>query len=218
MYYVVMEKAEGMDLQELSRNGKLPLQDTQEIIRQLLTGVQALHNAGLVHKDLKLENVMVGRPRESVNAGEMKVKLVDFDTARDWTEKSTAHQVLGTNQYISYEAYEGKFSPASDLFAVGVICYMLLTSRYPFKPAIFDDRPGENVVGHPKMKQIQESLQEYKINWDLTIFHQAPPARSFCETLLAVDESLRSSATDILSRHEFFSCKVEVVELFAEAK
>merc|ERR1719382_1485258 len=137
----------------------LPLSETKAILRQLLRGVTALHNEGCIHKDLKLENVMVARSR-SDSLVEPVVKLIDFDTAQTWEPSSPkAKIVLGTDQYISSEAYAGRYSPASDMFAVGVIAYKLVTGLFPFNGRMFDDEAGENWVGSPKMKQIQDRVQ-----------------------------------------------------------
>ena len=91
MYYVVMEKVEGMDLFELLRNkGGLPIDEAKAILRQLLQAVQDLHSRGCIHKDLKLENVMVDSPKSA--SGPTVVKLIDLDTSAlpsaPWMKKS----------------------------------------------------------------------------------------------------------------------------------
>ncbi|CAE7042327.1 pknL [Symbiodinium natans] len=71
----------------------------------------------------------------------VKVKLIDFDTVETVQPQTPkkAKDVLGTDQYIAQEAYDGNYSAASDIFAVGVIGYRLLTSKFPYKADIFDD-------------------------------------------------------------------------------
>ncbi|CAE7718387.1 prkC, partial [Symbiodinium necroappetens] len=87
------------------------------------------------------------------------VKLIDFDTVEEWNSTGPkSKHVLGTDQYIAPEAYEGKYSPASDIFAVGVIAYKILTGSFPYNGRLFDDKPGENWVGSPKMKEIRQKL------------------------------------------------------------
>merc|ERR1719476_702942 len=88
------------------------------------------------------------------------VKLIDFDTVQDWEPSSPkAREVLGTDGYIAPEAYSGEYSPASDVYCIGVIMYKLLTRRFPSNSEIFDDKPGENWVGSPAMKRIRERLR-----------------------------------------------------------
>jgi len=218
-YYVVMEKATGQDLFEtLDCNGRLPIFDCKEIIRQLLTAVAELHGRGCIHKDLKLENVMVDRsPTKLMSSWNSVstacsvpeppepqspvVKLIDFDTVEEWTPQGSGKgpkSVVGTDQYIAQEAYAGRYSPASDVFAVGVIAYRLLTGQFPFHPSIFDDEAGENWVGSPKMKQIQERLQGFRINWDLEPFPTETLACDLCASMLAVDETERPKAAQAL--------------------
>uniref|UniRef100_A0A7S0F999 Protein kinase domain-containing protein n=1 Tax=Pyrodinium bahamense TaxID=73915 RepID=A0A7S0F999_9DINO len=127
------------------------------------------------------------------------VKLIDFDTVQEWSPQSTrATDVLGTDQYIAPEAYEGRYSPASDIFAVGVIAYKLLTRSFPFRKHIFDDKPGENWVGSPKMREIRERLVEERLDWRHSIFHTEQGARSLVARMLAMDERLRPTAWEAL--------------------
>lgn len=223
-YYVVMEKVEGMDLCEmLDRTGKLPLATCREVLLQLLAALADLHGWGLIHKDIKLENVMVDAtpkffatpggsvvstrtPSEAGTSPSPHVKIIDFDTVEEWSPQ-TAHArrcVVGTDQYIAQEAYGGKYSPASDIFAVGVIAYRMLTGRFPFKPHMFDDEAGENWIGSPKMKMIQTRLQAFSINYNLPPFIAEPQARRFCEALLEVNEELRPSTVEALA-HPFLA-------------
>uniref|UniRef100_A0A7S4PWY8 Protein kinase domain-containing protein n=1 Tax=Alexandrium monilatum TaxID=311494 RepID=A0A7S4PWY8_9DINO len=226
-YYVVMEKVGGMDLFEtLQAEGKLPVEEVKEILRQLLEAVSELHESGCIHKDLKLENVMFSRrgffvqqPLHSTTptgggavasrqrrasapqaAAPSSVKLIDFDTVEEWTPKSPkAADVLGTDQYIAPEAYEGRYSPASDIFAVGVIGYRLLTGNFPFRAHIFDDQPGENWVGSPKMKEIKDRLHSERIDWRHPIFNAERGLQHLIARMLAAKETLRPSAREVLN-------------------
>merc|ERR1719361_2148020 len=129
-YYVVMEKVDGRDLFELTRHASLEQVDAREILRQLLVSLKILHGMGRIHKDVKLENVMVDMesPKNESSSAEARVKLIDFDTVQSWEPRSPkSRDVLGTNGYIAPEAYVGQYSPASDMYCVGVIMYRLLT-------------------------------------------------------------------------------------------
>lgn len=208
-YYVVMEKVQGQDLFEtMTGKGLLPVAEVKEVLRQLLNALADLHSRNLIHKDLKLENVMFDRtppPNAKVDwdqfdSGQhspVQVKLIDFDTvehARPDTPKKKAKDVLGTDQYIAQEAYAGQYSAASDVFAAGVIGYRLLTSKFPFKSEIFNDEAGENWVGSPKMKEIRDKLRKYQINWDHRVFTLEPGAKDLLSSMLAVSGSQRPTA------------------------
>eukprot|EP00428_Durinskia_dybowskii_P023150 CAMPEP_0170248666 /NCGR_PEP_ID=MMETSP0116_2-20130129/24129_1 /TAXON_ID=400756 /ORGANISM="Durinskia baltica, Strain CSIRO CS-38" /LENGTH=423 /DNA_ID=CAMNT_0010499561 /DNA_START=12 /DNA_END=1283 /DNA_ORIENTATION=- len=206
-YYVVMERVGGSDLFELlDAEGMLPLHESKAILRQLLKGVAALHEEGCIHKDLKLENVMVDRKSLQESAsGEPVVKLIDFDTAQTWEPDSPkAKTVLGTDQYISSEAYTGKYSPASDIFAVGVIAYKLVTGYFPFNEKMFNDEAGENWVGSPKMKQISDKVSHARINFKIKPFPDNPDAVSFIKAMLAPKDDDRPLAEDALN-HPFLA-------------
>jgi len=213
-YYVVMEKVDGLDLHEtLHAMGPMSLDDIKAILRQLLHAVGELHANGCIHKDLKLENVMLDRTPSSRTSTPQThsartvgtVKLIDFDTVEDWSPKSPkATRVLGTDQYIAPEAYEGRYSPASDIFAIGVIAYRLLAGAFPFRDGIFDDKPGENWVGSPKMREIRDKLQAVRLDWQRPSLlamgmQERGMAQRLISRMLAINELHRPSAREALS-------------------
>jgi len=210
-YYVIMERAGGCDLYEClsgAPDRRLPPNEAREVLRELLAAVAELHSHGFIHKDLKLENVMLNRPgpkcpahirRNLATSPGAGVKLIDFDTVEEWnsTNQKSRH-VLGTDQYIAPEAYEGKYSPASDIFAVGVIAYKMLTGSFPYNGRLFDDKPGENWVGSPKMKEIKQKLCDARVNWTHPVFEKEPGASRLVSRMLAVEESERPDAPECL--------------------
>eukprot|EP00747_Dinoflagellata_sp_TGD_P150871 gnl/TRDRNA2_/TRDRNA2_177156_c4_seq1.p1 gnl/TRDRNA2_/TRDRNA2_177156_c4~~gnl/TRDRNA2_/TRDRNA2_177156_c4_seq1.p1 ORF type:complete len:123 (+),score=25.75 gnl/TRDRNA2_/TRDRNA2_177156_c4_seq1:34-369(+) len=89
------------------------------------------------------------------------------------------------------------------MFAVGVIAFRLLTGTFPFDDKIFDDQPGENVVGHRKMKQIRNRLVNYNIDWSRQVFKDSPDAKDLVQKMLASDEDNRLEASAAL-QHRWF--------------
>jgi hypothetical protein len=214
-YYVIMEKVHGMDLFELlNSEGRQSTLEAKVILRQLLTAVNDLHLRGCIHKDIKLENVMADRltPKTAKSRqvrwdephSPTTVKLIDFDTVETFSETTLAKSVVGTDQYIAPEAYVGHYSPASDIFSVGVIAYRLISGRFPFKEAMFDDEPGENWVGSPKMKVIHDRLMHFKINFRQPPWPTEPEARELVEWMLSSVEKGRPTAQQCLD-HRFFN-------------
>merc|ERR1711964_220055 len=116
--------------------------------------VGSMHKEGLIHRDLKLENVMVDlesprrRRRRASLSSPAQVKIIDLDSVRNWVENSpSVKKVVGTGGYMAPEAYGGDYSPASDMYSIGVIMYVLLTKRWPHPPKMFEIRPEEICVG-----------------------------------------------------------------------
>ena len=141
--YLVMELVEGESLATLlARERRLDVPQTLGILRATAAGLAAAHAAGVVHRDVKPGNVLLGP------AG--VVKITDFGIA--WSASSVpltqTGQVIGTAQYLSPEqATGGKAGPASDVYALGAVAYECLTGR-----RVFD---GENSV-QIAVKQIRE--------------------------------------------------------------
>ena len=141
--YLVMELVEGESLADLlERVGRLDPGRTLDVVRQTAAALATAHAAGVVHRDVKPGNVLVGT--------DGVVKITDFGIA--WTASSVAltgtGQVVGTAHYLSPEqAGGGKATPASDVYALGAVAYECLTGRRAFD--------GENSV-QIAVKQMRE--------------------------------------------------------------
>ena len=125
--YITMPYVQGDDLATvLHRDGKLPVARALRLARQIADGLQAAHEAGVVHRDLKPPNVMVG------GAGDDEQALImDFGISAS-TVEDTAGTVVGTLEYMSPEQGTGKGVDArSDLYAFGMILYEMLTGPRP---------------------------------------------------------------------------------------
>lgn len=132
--YLVMEHLEGRSLQELMRQeGALPLSRALHLSAQLCEAIGAAHAKGIVHRDVKPENIIV-LPR---HGDPDFVKVLDFGIARLlWDEQSHLTQsgvIFGTARYISPEGAAGEFTDArSDVYSIGVLIYQLMTGVTPF--------------------------------------------------------------------------------------
>merc|ERR1712087_997084 len=119
-----------------------------------------------------------------------------------------SRDVLGTDGYIAPEAYDGEYSPASDIYCVGVIMYKLLTGKFPSKADIFDDQPGENWVGSPAMKRIKERLRQEKIDFTRPPLDRSAAAAELCAKMLQFEPNDRPSAEDAL-KHAWFALDID---------
>lgn len=132
--YLVMEYVSGRTLRQIVDDGPLDMDRAIRITQQILGALTCAHAHGIVHSDVKTENVLVAQTA----AGEL-VKLVDFGLARvimsydgDASESTEAH-IAGTPEYMAPEVIVGGTpSPASDIYAVGVILHEMLTGTTPF--------------------------------------------------------------------------------------
>jgi serine/threonine-protein kinase len=135
-FYYVMEYLPGLTLRELvSSRGTLPLGRVIYLVRQVCEALREAHLAGLVHRDVKPGNVIVGRYGSRSDV----VKLLDFGLVRSLADAHETHltgegQLLGTPDYMSPEQAGGAAGagPSSDLYSVGALTYYLLTGRPPF--------------------------------------------------------------------------------------
>lgn len=132
--FFVMEYLDGEDLSQLlKREGRLPWRRTRRIAIQLLEGLGAAHDAGIVHRDVKPHNCFI-TPREN---NPDFVKVIDFGIAklRDGSEEQLTRTgaIMGTAEYMSPEQGQGaELDGRSDLYSVGVILFRMLTGEVPF--------------------------------------------------------------------------------------
>ena len=142
--FIVFELIEGENLKELvGRTGPLPVRRAAELALAVADGLAFAHENGLVHRDVKPQNVLVNADGEA--------KVTDFgiarslDVERGMTQTGT---MLGTSNYLSPEQASGKpVTPATDVYSLGIVLYELLTAEVPF--------PGENFVA-VAMKHLNE--------------------------------------------------------------
>merc|ERR1711904_409078 len=150
VFYVVMEKCSGGELFSYLENAtEVKMFECKRIIREILVGLHDLHSKGLIHGDVKPENIMF-----SDNTSR-NIKLIDFDTCKPWDPKARKPlRFSGTPGYIAPETLLGETSPQSDLWSVGVILHILMTTELPWDQEIQDTR-----VNGASAKAVYEDLR-----------------------------------------------------------
>lgn len=126
VHFIVLELLEDhRSLRDvLEERGRLPIAEAVRVVRDVLAGLAPLHAAGLVHCDVKPGNVLVG---------DGTTKLIDFGIARPLNQQATGPTSIGSLHSMSPEQLRGDgLSPASDVFAAGVVLYASLSGRVPF--------------------------------------------------------------------------------------
>src|SRR6266516_1322908 len=132
VYFISMECVRGYTLSELLEEApshRLAPRVALGISRQICRGLQAAHEQGIIHRDIKPQNVLIDHKGE--------VKLMDFGIARMAEAKEGMTQaglIVGTPHYMSPEQVQGKqLDPRSDVYSMGVMLYELLVGRRPFE-------------------------------------------------------------------------------------
>ncbi len=126
LYYIVMELVEGITLKNyIDKKGKLSVKEATSIAVQVSLGLESAHNQGIVHRDVKPQNIII-----SVDG---KVKLSDFGIAKAINSNTITANVMGSVHFSSPEQVRGGIADAkSDIYSLGITMYEMVTGRVPF--------------------------------------------------------------------------------------
>jgi tetratricopeptide (TPR) repeat protein/tRNA A-37 threonylcarbamoyl transferase component Bud32 len=128
-HFITMEYVPGEDLRSsIRRFGQLPIGKSISITKQICEGLAEAHRLGVIHRDLKSNNIMIDK--------EGNVRIMDFGIARSLKGKgiTEAGVMIGTPEYISPEQVEGKeVDQRADIYSLGVVLYEMVTGRVPFE-------------------------------------------------------------------------------------
>ncbi len=126
LYYIVMELVEGITLKEyVAKKQKLSVREATSIAIQVCMGLSAAHAQGIVHRDIKPQNIIIST--------DGKVKVTDFGIARAASSNTISANAMGSVHYSSPEQVRGGYSDAkSDIYSLGITMYEMVTGRVPF--------------------------------------------------------------------------------------
>ncbi len=138
LFYYAMEYLEGVEMLELVRDGPVPVGRAIYLLRQVCAGLAEAHAKGLVHRDIKLENLMI-----CTHGGEFDVvKILDFGLVKSITDPNTRDltrtiKLLGTPLYMAPERFRspGDVDARADIYSLGVVAFYLLTGKALFEAA-----------------------------------------------------------------------------------
>lgn len=202
LHYIVMEYVEGEDLKSLIRRvGRLSVEQAVDIAYQIAAGVGHAHKMGIIHCDIKPQNVLV--------TAEGMVKVTDFGIARALSESGLTDPevVWGSPTYFSPEQAAGERPvPASDVYSIGVVLYEMLAGVPPFRA----EKPTALALMH--LREEPQPLSVYnpqvppQLEWIVRKLLAKEPAARYrtAEQLAVVLQEYRTRMTQTTSVHAAF--------------
>ncbi|GAX17299.1 hypothetical protein FisN_10Lh162 [Fistulifera solaris] len=171
--FIALELCNGGDLYTRDPYSE---QEALKITRDLCSAVAYLHSRGIIHRDLKFENIMFTNTSKHAD-----VKLIDFGLSKKFAANEFLADTVGTVYTMSPELISGAYNEKADVWSLGVICFMLLSSSMPFF--------GKTRV--QVLKKIARAQYHFSSRrWNKI----SAEAMSFCETVLNLDPDARPSA------------------------
>lgn len=187
-YYIVMEYMEGNDMFDFlqRKNFELPEEHVKELMIQLIIAVRYLHSFGIVHRDLKLENIMMSSKENNAIP-----KLVDFGLSKIIGPNEKASEPFGTVGYVAPEVLKRQpYSYSCDVWSIGCIVYALIAGSLPF---------DSNKESETKRLTMEEPLVFVEDIWKTT----SKSCKDLLTKFLIKDQHARITLDHAL-KHPFF--------------
>jgi predicted Ser/Thr protein kinase len=136
--FMVMEMVDGEALNRiLFRDKQMTARKACDIVLQVAEALHYIHKQGVVHCDIKTENILLSEEEHEGKRSKTVIKLLDFGLARSLTASRASTSLSGTPHYVAPERIRGEpASPASDVYGVGILLYELITGQVPWDGAV----------------------------------------------------------------------------------
>ena len=182
--YIVMELCTGGELFDKlydQEDSKFSEDSARSLVNKMVSALNYLHQAGIAHRDLKLENFIFTNKSENA-----EIKLIDFGYSQNYLSQDHMNSIVGTAYYIAPEVLEGDYTKECDIWSMGVILFMMLSGRCPFGGN--DDDEIQDAVRNGKLKFNQK-------HWgDIT-----PDAIDLCQKMMERNVSSRLDCKGVLN-------------------
>ena len=185
-YYIVNEFCPWGELYNKA-NGQMSETQISVIFRQILSGLSYLHSKNIVHRDLKLENILISDKEyiEATKEEYFDVKIIDFGNARIFNNNNLNKPIVGSIYYIAPEVFNKKYNMECDLWSAGVILYMLITGCPPF-----DGEDNKKIMEKIKIGIFDKNNINYK--------NSSFEVKDLISKLLVIDPNKRLTANQAL--------------------
>ena len=190
-YFIINEYCPGGELFE-QVNKKFSETQIAVMFRQILSGLAYLHSNNIIHRDLKLENILIKEIEKSKETNEdlFNLKIIDFGTAKIFDKNKKERIIVGSSYYIAPEVINKKYSQECDMWSAGVILYMFIVGHAPF-----DGRTDKEIMG--KIKQGNYSKNDER--W----IYASKEVKDLIQKLLVIEPEKRLTAIEAL-KHPWF--------------
>jgi len=205
--YIAMELCSGGELFDvISNRGHLTEEDAKKVIKEMLGALVYCHHLGIAHLDLKPENILLSeKPSEDLTVPLPSIKLIDWGLSAEFEAFDHCPEQCrrkGTPAYMAPEIFRKNYNEEVDLWAVGVILYIMLIGFWPFDPHnIMPKFKGDHF--HPPRR---EDVKRMQLNGQYS-----QKVKAFVKTLMAYDPTERPTAAEALNDPWFNSMSTTVV-------
>ena len=190
-YYLINEYCKYGELYEQVKN---EFSETQIAVmfRQILSGIAYLHSNNIIHRDLKLENILISDIEKSITTNEdlFLVKIIDFGTAKIFDKNKIPRAIVGSIYYIAPEVILKKYGKECDMWSLGVILYMFIVGHAPF-----DGRSNREIMEKIKGGKYLKNEKRWK--------KASNEVKDLINKLLVLEPEKRLTAFEAL-RHPWF--------------
>ena len=190
-YYLINEYCKYGELYEQVKN---EFSETQIAVmfRQILSGIAYLHSNNIIHRDLKLENILINDIEKSITTNEdlFLVKIIDFGTAKIFDKNKMPRAIVGSIYYIAPEVILKKYGKECDMWSLGVILYMFIVGHAPF-----DGRSNRDIMEKIKGGKYLKNEKRWK--------KASNEVKDLINKLLVLEPEKRLTAFEAL-RHPWF--------------
>lgn len=186
-FYIALENCQGGNLLEkLMLLGKFDEKTTAEIMGQIFSALDYVHKCGVIHRDIKLENILF------VTKDKIDVKIADFGSSYRKVYRERPNGIFGTQHFLAPEVFSGFYSEKVDIWSCGIILIMMITGKCPYLGTSFS-RIKEEILAQD-MENVHKMIPE-----------ASPLLLDFLSSVLDQDSRMRFSAKDAL-KHPWILC------------